>query len=401
MNRILFVDDEPNILQALRRSLRSLRNEWEMVFADGGVTALAQCASAPFDVVVSDARMPGMDGSEFLGEVMRRYPDTVRLILSGQCSRSSVLKCVAVAHQFLNKPCELGPLKSALRRLCKVRGSFPDGAVRRVIARVQQLPSQVLAYGEFADAIESPKASIDQLAGIIASDVAMTAKVVQLVSSGFFGSPQRVKDAVQATKLLGLDTVRELFASADVFQPRAEECTEEDLQRLTDHSLAVATAARRIAETLTDDPAPIGDAYLAGVLHKIGTLALIGRGRRHAPEPASSSNRHGAAAAGHAEGYPGKVCPDPGGYLVALWGVPEPVVQAITYQHDPARCPGDFSVPLTAVHVANTLVEQPWGAPSENSGSLAMRYVQSAGGARRLQRWREICAACRPEGVTR
>lgn len=94
MNRILFVDDEPKILMALRRSLRGLRNEWEMVFADGGAAALEQCAAAPFDVVVSDARMPGMEGSHLLGEVAKLYPDTVRMVLSGQCSRSSVLKCV-------------------------------------------------------------------------------------------------------------------------------------------------------------------------------------------------------------------------------------------------------------------------------------------------------------------
>ena len=63
MKRILFVDDEPKILMGLRRSLRCYRGEWEMCFAEGGGAALEQCAQGPFDVVVSDARMPGMDGS--------------------------------------------------------------------------------------------------------------------------------------------------------------------------------------------------------------------------------------------------------------------------------------------------------------------------------------------------
>ena len=121
MKRILFVDDDSNILAGLCRSLRSLRNEWEMVFAEGSAAALRGTVPPVLDVVVSDARMPGMEGSAFLGEVMRLYPDTVGIILSGQCSRTSVLKCVEVAHQFLSKPCEAGTLKSAVHEVCAMR----------------------------------------------------------------------------------------------------------------------------------------------------------------------------------------------------------------------------------------------------------------------------------------
>ena len=235
-----------------------------------------ECASRPFDIVVSDARMPGMEGAEFLGKVKKLYPDSVRIILSGQCSRNSVLRCVGVAHQFLSKPCEPETLKAAIQRVCRIRDLFQDGPMREAIACVQWLPFQTHVYQELTDQVESSTASIELVAGIVARDVGMSAKVVQLVSSGFFGTPQRISNPAHAAKLLGLETLKAMLTSSSAFQPGSEVGREEEFHRLAVHSLAVANAARRIAETLTADRTLIGDAHLAGFLHAVGILALTG-----------------------------------------------------------------------------------------------------------------------------
>lgn len=393
MKRILFVDDEPRILTGLRRMLRGHRSEWEMVFAEGGGEALEQCASAAFDVVVSDARMPGMEGHKLLGEMMRLYPDTVRMILSGQCSRSSVLKCVGVAHQFISKPCDPEILKSALRRTCEMRDCLRDEATRRAVSRVQSLPSQAAVYAELVDQVESPSASIEKVAEIIGRDVAMCAKTTQLVSSGFFGTPQRVTDGAHAAKLLGLETIAALLASCAAFQPgNSEHDREEDLQALTDHSLAVAAASKRIAETVSDERALVGDAHLAGMLHEVGTLALAGGRLGCSPEPRFTGSRQGTAARHSSKA-------DPGGYLAALWGLPDPIVQAIAYHRAPGSCSEQTFGPLMAVHVANAFLGQSQGRSNGGTGSLDMDYLRRTGCADRMESWREICATCRPEGV--
>jgi len=98
MRRVLFVDDEPRILEGLRRMLRSQRNEWEMAFAPGGGAALAIMEAAPFDVVVSDMRMPEMDGATLLTQVRNLYPQVVRIVLSGHAELSAALRVVPVAH---------------------------------------------------------------------------------------------------------------------------------------------------------------------------------------------------------------------------------------------------------------------------------------------------------------
>ena len=399
MKRILFVDDEPKILTGLCRSLRSFRNEWEMVFAEGGAAALEQLASVPFDVVVSDARMPGMEGSVLLRKVMEIHPDSARMVLSGQCSRASVLQYVAVAHQFLSKPCEPETLRSAVQRVCKMREAFQDEVTRKAISRNQWLPSQARLTNELAAATDSPAASVGNLAAIIARDIGMTAKVVQLVSSGFFGSPQHIASAADAVKLLGLDTIRSLFGPSAGLQLCSDDGQEEDLQLLTDHSFAVAAAARQIMESLTDDQTMIADAHLAGVLHHVGTLALSDFTHEYPRQQNPATNMQRANNRGNAPSDSAEAGPDPGGYLVALWGLPDPIVQAIAYHRIPAACPERVVGPLLAVHVANALLDQAPGPMDEGCERLAMDYLEETRSIDRLGCWHEICEACRLQGV--
>lgn len=102
--KVLFVDDEHNILSGLKRMLRSQRNEWDMEFADSGQAALEIMANAPFDAVITDMRMPGMDGAQLLEQVKSLYPETVRFVLSGHSEQELVMRSVGPSHQYLSKP---------------------------------------------------------------------------------------------------------------------------------------------------------------------------------------------------------------------------------------------------------------------------------------------------------
>ncbi len=399
MKRILFVDDEPRILTGLRRMLRGLRREWEMVFAGSGAEALDQCAPSPFDVIVTDARMPNMEGAELLAEVRRRHPDTVRVILSGQCSRESVLQCVGVAHQFLSKPCDAETLKTTVRRVCALRDRFRDGEARQAVSRIQSLPSQPSVQAQLAESVESTAASVEDVADVIGRDVAMCAKIVQLVSSGFFGTPQRVTDAARAASLLGVDTIRGIVACG-VFSGDAEEIGEEELRALNEHSLVVADAAAKVAATVTDDRKVIDGARLAGKLHAVGELALPSQRGRCLPV---SNVREGRfpdePGLGGDDAAGASAAPNPGGYQMALWGLPDPVVQAISYHGAPGVCLDQTFGPLTAVHVAHALVEPPAGRRDAGAASIDLDYLQRTGHADDLDRWRELCADCHLEGA--
>ena len=112
--KILFVDDEPNILQGLRRMLHSMRRDWDMEFAESGQQALELLNNSHFDVVVTDMRMPGMNGLELLNEIKRLYPEVIRIVLSGQASKEIIIQSVGPIHQYLSKPTNSYKMKFSL-----------------------------------------------------------------------------------------------------------------------------------------------------------------------------------------------------------------------------------------------------------------------------------------------
>jgi DNA-binding NarL/FixJ family response regulator len=147
---VLFVDDDTRVLDGLRRLLYEHRNDWAMAFALGGEAALraledaagtdAARAAAPFDVVVTDLRMPGMDGAALLRTVHARWPRVVRIVLSGQTDQATMLRTVRVAHQCLAKPCDAGVLHDAVTRAFRLRDLLSDEALRTIVGGVDALP---------------------------------------------------------------------------------------------------------------------------------------------------------------------------------------------------------------------------------------------------------------------
>jgi DNA-binding NtrC family response regulator len=127
MRRVLFVDDDSDVLRGMRRVMRLLREEWEAEFVPDGSEALETLAKTPFDVIVSDMRMPGMDGADLLTEVRNRYPGVARVVLSGNCDQEMARRGQALAHQFLTKPCDVTVLKDALAKACDVANAEKKG----------------------------------------------------------------------------------------------------------------------------------------------------------------------------------------------------------------------------------------------------------------------------------
>lgn len=377
MHRILFVDDEPRILTGLRRMLRSQRNEWEMEFAEGGIEALDLLRKAPFDVVVSDARMPQMEGSQLLEQVRDEFPDTVRMILSGQCSRSSVLRCVEVAHQFHSKPCDSETLKNSIRQICCFKDCVGDQTIREAVSKVASLPSRPAAHAALIEELAEDRPPVGRVAEIVRSDVAQSLKLVQMVSTGFFGTPQTTVEVGRAVELVGCETIRALASLPSVF--RVATSTEADrsiLDEVNEHSQSIAAAARAVAESATDCRQTVIRAHVAGMLHEIGALVW---------------NRLSAVEPGNAERMSEESGFRAGGYLAALWGLPKEVAQAIGCHQNPSQCDCDGFTALTAVHVAHASAAT--GSDCHSRCELDMDYLERTGCVDKLGQWRDICHA--------
>ncbi len=103
MRHVLFVDDEPQVLEGLRRRLQPLTHKWHMTFVDSGADALSRFEQTPHDVIVSDISMPGMDGAQLLHVISERWPATIRIALSGMSDSEEKLRLLPLAHQYLEQ----------------------------------------------------------------------------------------------------------------------------------------------------------------------------------------------------------------------------------------------------------------------------------------------------------
>ena len=391
--RILFVDDEPLILQGLERSLRPLRKEWQAAYATGGEEALALLEDGPFDVIVTDMRMPGMDGAALLDQVTRRYPDIVRMVLSGQSDVESVIKSAGVTHQYLSKPCSIDALKDAVNRAVSLRQLLTNASLKQVVSRMGSIPSVPPLYLELTNCLKSKGGSLERAIAIIQQDMGMSAKVLQLANSGLFGAAGRISSASEAVTYLGLDTIRTLLLTLHAFsefQPGG--AANFSMASLWRHSLATGTLAERILQSLPAAGAQgMVDMRIIGLLHDTGRLVLAA----NLPESFERISHvaeekrifHWEA---EAEVF-GTTHAEVGAYLFGLWGLPEAIVEAVAYHHAPAQCPRPGSTMLTALHVADVLAsemdasEAAWHNPEPD-----FQYLAGVGAADRLPEWRDL-----------
>ncbi len=395
MKRILFVDDEPNILAGLKRQLRSQRKEWEMAFAESGEAALDMLSETPFDVVVSDMRMPGMDGAELLNRVKERYPETVRIILSGHSELELVMKSVGPTHQYLTKPCDPDLLRATLKRAFALRELLADEPLQALAAGLNTLPSLPTLYQQIVEVLQVPEASLAAVGEVIGQEPAMAAKVLQLVNSAFFGLRREVSDAREAVSFLGLETITALVLSVHVFAELKEATGDPfPIEALWSHSLAVGTMAKKIAIAETGEKQIGEEALMAGLLHDVGKLILrVNVAERYAEVARIVNGGEYDLLTAERQVF-GTTHAEVGAYLLGLWGLPDGIVEAVAFHHRPEACPSDGFTPLAAVHVVNCLEgATPTDHPARHAGEVNEAYLEQAGLAGRLEVWRELIEA--------
>jgi HD-like signal output (HDOD) protein len=388
--RILFVEDNPLLLQMYAMMLGDEAGAWDVATAAGGEEALQRMAQDPFDVVVSDLRMPGMSGVELLTEVQRRHPRTSRIIISGLNDQEEAARLLDSTHQFLAKPFNVNALKATLNRICGLDAYLKDENLRALVGQFRTLPSFPSLYVDVLKELNSDEPSIESIAGIISKDPAMTAKMLQIVNSAAMGLSRSVSSPFEGVQFLGLGMVRSLVLSAHIFA-----CFEHTglkgfpVERLWDHGMKSGRIASMILQVEGADPGDIEDAYLAGMLHDMGKLMLAdGMPDRFEQALALASERgiplHDAEMEVLGASHAGVAA-----YLLGLWGLPASIVEAVAFHHAPAQSELRAFGPLAAVHAANA-IEHGLSAKGGPDGTvwLDLPYFAALGMEERISVWR-------------
>ena len=353
--QILFVDDEPLVLRAMERGLRSVRAEWDMRFAESGAQALELMAAQPCDVIVTDMRMPRMNGVALLKEVCRRHPATIRLVLSGHADQEMVAQCVGVAHQYLSKPCDTERLKLAVQNALAVAESSGDLATRSLVGSIDTLPSLPELYLQIIKALERESVSTQDLARIIQRDIAMTAKILKLVNSTYFGLRRAIETPAEAITYLGVETVKALVMVNGIFeQATAFRVPGFTLDDLWTHTLRVASGAFRITQLEHAEHALQEEAFVGGVLHDLGIL-ILANAHPEAYGRVVQAVRGGALLLECERDAFQTSHPEVGAYLLGLWGIPAPIRDIVRHHHQPNGSGAAPSLPLLAVHAADLI----------------------------------------------
>jgi len=388
--RIIFVDDEPKILQGLERMLHPMRKEWEMKFAGSGAEALSLLQRESFDVVVTDMRMPGMDGVQLLSEVKRQAPEVIRIILSGDSDRQMVLKSVALAHQFISKPCNPQTLTSIISGALALGNLLGDHSLKKLVTRFSTLPSLPTLYLQMEQVIQSEGSSIGRIAEIISQDVSMTAKVLQLANSAYFGLPRTVNNPTEAVNFIGLKALEALILSVHIFaQFKNASRFQSFLDQLWLHSQATAGIAEAISKREGNDKTMSVYASTAGLLHDCGKLVLADNYPEKYQQALSVAKQERIPLWRAEERIFGVPHGTVGAYLLGIWGLPNPIIEALAFHHKPNSYPQDHFNVLTAVHVANALEQE--DRDIEDQGSKVDEdYLSVLGLRNRLPEWRTL-----------
>lgn len=330
-------------------------DSWNIHFARSGEDGLALCIDNYYDAVIADATLPGMNGPEFLDAFMQQRPRAMRIVTSDLADIEGTMKCIGHAHHHILKPCGGANLYDALRQGLAAERWLPSEGAQSLISQMRHVPSPPDAYFRIVEESNSPRCSLEKIAGHVAEDPAVTAKVMQLANSAVFGLQLHIVHPTEAISFIGLETTKALVLLAHTFSAFDQiDVGDFSVDDLWSHSVRTGNLAQRIA-LLEDAPIEVVQgAFAAGLLHDIGKLLLAAND----PGPFAKACRlahqlhcnlweveaRESSKLGHAE---------LGAAILDIWGLPQPITEAIALHHCPWRDKQRTFNPVTAVHVAN------------------------------------------------
>lgn len=392
LKRVLFVDDDQKVLDAIERTLLEVSSDYDMAFTTNAREALRKLQESAFDVIVADMHMPELGGAELLTEVTRLYPQTVRILLSDNASLDLVLRSSTTAHQFLTKPCDAATLRRTLDRALRIREMLASPGLRTVVSRMTSLPSLPAMYTKLVESLDDPEITSRELGEIIAQDVGMTAKILQIANSAFFGLYRYVANPSEAAVYLGVDTIRALTLSTTVFSAFQEAGLNPFfIGQLQQHSMATGIVAQAIAKAESLPKKDCDASLVGGLLHDAGKLVLAANCPKEYAEVQAMMGKEGITSYAAEGRVFGATHAEIGSYLLWLWGLPDEVCRAVAFHHQPRESSATAFTAAAAIHVADALEHERAASNPNYQMDIDLDFLTKLGLAERVSAWRRLC----------
>jgi HD-like signal output (HDOD) protein len=339
--------------------LSTIAPKWSWTHAATGLQALDLLTRSSYDAVVADHGLTDLSGLQILNQVLSQWPRTQRVMLADLGDLETLLRCVGGPHQFLARPAEAQRLLTVLARAFKLDLWLPNQAVRKLLGRLPALPSTSGDYHAIVEALQS--GDLDQAADRIAADPPLAAKTLQLANSAVWGPPLDEAHPGRCARELGLSNLRSLLLLSHTYSAYRDLAgTGFDVATFVAHARQTSQLSRRIAETEEAVNDSLADqAAGAGLLHNLGKLALaVNLPDKYRQVQAFRAERRMSSWEAEQVVF-GATHGEVGASLLALWGLPMPVIEAVAFHHHPTCLLTSTFSPLTAVHVAVAFLSCP------------------------------------------
>lgn len=386
----MFVGEDQELWPALLKC--AARENWRMTFAHAGDEALVAMDEQEFDAIVSNLKLRGMSGAELLHEVRQRRPDMWRFLRCEPRIAQESRGWAGAAHQFIPTR-DVEAIESRLAQAFRKEFWMPSGVAQNLLITCPLLPSPPTIYYRILETMGSPNASLEKIGSLIEQDPAMSAKLLKLVNSAVFSLQMEVNRASDAVMYLGMETTKAMVLMAHTSSAfQSVERVDFPMELVMRHSFTTARFARWISQVECPRGQTPDQAFTAGLLHDIGKFLLAGN-RPEAYARAIQYARRGKISLRQAEvDFFGADHAELGGCLLASWGLPQPIVEAVALHHNPAWLSENGFCATTAVHAANVFANEE-DSPAEGlpRTTISHEYIHAGGFVDGLETWRQRC----------
>lgn len=385
--RILFIDDEPALLDSLTRVMRPLKNEWEIQVESSPRAALERLAKETFDIVVTDLRLPALNGVPVVSQVMESSSDAVRVALSSSSppAENGQHLTTAPTYQVVARASELEHLKETVERISRMRDRMHDENMRALIGEIDGLPAVPAVCQELNRTLAQDDFSMRDVASVVEKDPALCAKILQLVNSPFFGLGRKLAQLHDAVSYLGTSMLKNLVTSITLWRTLegVRPAAIGQLQRVHARCQRVGGLARRM---MARDRVRGEEAFVSGLLHDIGVTLLIAYLPERYDRITAEMRNTGLSfyeverslySVDHAE---------IGAHLLDAWGLPFQVLEAVAFHSSAPNLRHTRLEPADAVYIAQALLDGR-DRSQEMDECVDTSYLEQLGVADQLGEW--------------
>ena len=295
-----------------------------------------------------------------------------------------MLRLVRLAHRVFSKPCNPDELKAAVQRACALRDMLHSPVLVALVGTLGNLPTPPALYTQIITELEKPDGSVAEVGALIARDVGLSAKLMQMANSSLLGLRKATTTPTQALQALGIEATKALVLVSDLlarYDPAALHPF--SIDDLWDHSREIAALAGAIAQT-EGGRTEGADARLVGLLHDVGRLTLVSQRPAEYRDVFRRVRDERVTLIEAERRVFGATHADIGAYLLGLWGLPDSVVEAVAWHHEPGACPAGVFGPLAALHAAEAILAPEEGGPPD------IHFLGRLGKGERLPTWVEL-----------